>query len=244
MEPESEIWPDKRTSIIIQKMRVLIIEDDDRIALPLKEDLERQHNFVDLAYDGKAGLERGLAVQYDVIVLDLMLPAMSGMEVCARLRQSGCTAAIIMTTARRKTTDKIQGLDCGADDYLAKPFEIEELSARIRAVLRRGGESRQPILTFGDLSLNSNTHVVKHLSVEIDLTPMEYRLLEHFLSNPSRAFTKDELISKLWPPDQSPTSYVIKTHIKGLRRKLQAAEASADIIETVYGVGYRLKQDA
>jgi DNA-binding response OmpR family regulator len=225
-------------------MRVLIIEDDDRIALPIKEDLERQHHFVDLASDGKDGLERGLSAQYDVIILDLMLPKMGGMSVCTKLRQAGCTSAIIMTTARRKTTDKIQGLDCGADDYLAKPFEVDELMARIRAVLRRGGESRQPVLTFANLALDSNTHVVKYSSVELNLTPMEYRLLEHFLSNPSRAYTKEELIDRLWPSDQSPSNFVIKTHIKGLRKKLLAVGAPGNIIETVYGVGYRLKQDA
>lgn len=225
-------------------MRVLIIEDDDRIALPLKEDLERQHNFVEIASDGKSGLERGLTALFDVIVLDLMLPQMDGMEVCTRLRQAGCRTAIIMTTARRKITDKIQGLDCGADDYLAKPFDIEELSARIRAVLRRGNESRQPILTFDNLSMNTNTHEVKHLFAVLDLTPIEYKMLEHFLSNPSRVYTKEELINKLWPSDQSPTSYVIKTHIKGLRKKLSAVGASEDIVQTVYGVGYRLKENA
>lgn len=225
-------------------MKILLIEDDDRIALPIKEHLEMQQHFVVVAYDGRAGLELGLSSRYDVIVLDLMLPNLDGMTICSKLRQSGCTAAIIMTTARRKTTDKIQGLDCGADDYIAKPFELDELSARIRAVLRRGNESRQPVLSLGNLSLDTNTHIVTYASTELNLTPMEYRLLEHFLSNPTRAYTKDELIDKLWPPDQSPTSFVVKTHIKGLRKKLLSVGASGGIIETVYGMGYRLKQDA
>lgn len=225
-------------------MKVLIIEDDDRISLPIKEDMERQHHFVDLACDGKVGMELGLSVEYDVIVLDLMLPTLDGMTICANLRKNGCGSAIIMITGRRKASDKIQGLDCGADDYLAKPFEIDELMARIRAVLRRGGECRQPVMRLGELLVDTNSHLVKYSSTQLHLTPMEYRILEHFLRNPGRVYTKSELIDKLWPYDQSPTNFVIKTHIKELRKKLLMAGASPNLIETVYGIGYRLRQDA
>ncbi len=225
-------------------MKVLIIEDDDRIALPLKEDLEQQHNLVQLAYDGEVGLKLALEVYYDLILLDLMLPVIDGMTVCQKLRQAGCTSAIIMITARGKTANKIMGLDCGADDYLAKPFELEELTARIRAVMRRGSESRHPLLTLGDLTLDLNTCVTSYKGQPVDLTPTEYRLLAHFLSNPRRTYSKDDLISRLWNDGEVPSDDVIKTHIKGLRNKLFSVGAPRDVVETVYGMGYRLKTNA
>ncbi len=225
-------------------MKVLIIEDDDRISLPLKQDLENQHNLVQLAYDGEVGLKLGLEVNYDLILLDLMLPVIDGMTVCQKLRQAGCKSAIIMITARSKTANKIMGLNCGADDYLAKPFELEELTARIRAVMRRGAESRQPLLTLGDLSLDLNTCVTSYQNIPIELTPTEYRLLAHFLSNPLRTYSKDELVERLWNDDEVTSDNVIKTHIKGLRNKLVSVGAPRDIIETVYGMGYRLKTNA
>jgi DNA-binding response OmpR family regulator len=225
-------------------MKVLIIEDDDRISLPLKQDLEQQHNLVQLAYDGEAGLKLGLEGKYDLILLDLMLPVIDGMTVCQKLRQAGCKSAIIMITARNKTANKIMGLNCGADDYLAKPFELEELTARIRAVMRRGSESRQPLLKLGDLSLDLNTCVTSYRNTPIELTPTEYRLLAHFLSNPLRTYNKDELVERLWNDDEVTSDNVVKTHIKGLRNKLVSAGAPRDIVETVYGMGYRLKRHA
>ena len=222
-------------------MRILIIEDDDRITSPLKEHFERQHHSVDVASDGQIGLESGLANVHDVIILDIMLPQVDGITVCRKLRETGIKSVIIMTTARWKTTDKIHGLDAGADDYLAKPYELDELTARIRAVMRRGQDSREPILTVGTISLDPNTRIVTFAGNELELTPTEYRLLELFMCNPKRAFSKEEIIEKLWSFDQSPSHHVVKTHIKGLRRKLLDAKAP-DIIETVYGHGYRLKQ--
>lgn len=225
-------------------MKVLIIEDDDRITLPLREDLERQHHFVDVASDGSTGLKQGLMSHYDVILLDVMLPIVDGLSVCRALRESGCTSAIIMLTAKRKTVERIEGLDAGADDYMPKPFDLDELNARIRAAFRRGTESRKPLLRLGDLSLDRNTCVTKYRAAVLSLTPTEYRLLEHFLSNPKRTYSRNDLMEKLWPDETLPSQYVIKTHIKGLRKKLMSAGAPADIIETVYGLGYRLKQDA
>ncbi len=225
-------------------MKVLIIEDDDRISLPLKQDLENQHDLVQLAYDGDVGLKLGLEINYDLILLDLMLPIIDGMTVCQKLRQAGCKSAIIMITARNKTANKIMGLNCGADDYLAKPFELEELTARIRAVMRRGSESRQPLLTLGDLSLDLNTCVTSYRNTPVELTPTEYRLLAHFLSNPLRTYSKDELVERLWNDDEVTSDNVIKTHIKGLRNKLVSVGAPRDIVETVYGMGYRLKKNA
>jgi two-component system response regulator QseB len=201
-------------------MKILIIEDDERIAIPLKEDLEHQKYVVELAADGEIGLSMALSGQYELILLDLMLPHIDGMTVCRRLRQAGCKSAVIMITARDRASNMIMGLDSGADDYLVKPFNVEELGARIRAVLRRGRDAN------------------------VDLTPTEYRLLAHFLANPHRAYSKQELLSRLWASDDEITNdAVIKTHIKGLRSKLTAVGAPKDIVETVYGIGYRLKSE-
>jgi DNA-binding response OmpR family regulator len=225
-------------------VKVLIIEDDKRIALPLKEELEHQNWLVQLAHDGAAGLKLAEESQFDLILLDLMLPTIEGMAVCRRLRQSGCKSAIIMITSRDGATNKILGLDAGADDYLSKPFELDELTARIRAVMRRGSESRNPSFTCGDLLLDTNSCLTSYKSRPIDLTPTEYRLLVLFLSNPHRTFSKEELLDRLWNPGEISNENVIKTHIKGLRSKLCQGGAPRDFIETVYGLGYRLKLHA
>ena len=223
-------------------MKILIIEDDERIAIPLKEDLEHQKYVIELAADGETGLSMALAGQYEVILLDLMLPNLDGMTVCRRLRQAGCKSAVIMITARDRKSNMILGLDSGADDYLVKPFNVDELGARIRAVLRRGRDAVSPVLTAGELSLDPSSCITSYRGTTIDLTPTEYRLLAHFLSNPHRAYSKQELINRLWSVDDDITNdAVIKTHIKGLRSKLSAAGAPRDIVETVYGMGYRLK---
>lgn len=225
-------------------MKVLIVEDDERISEPLKEELEHQQFIVNLAYDGQQALRMASDDFYDLILLDIMLPFISGDDLCRKLRQDGCKSAIVMITARDKTKDKISGLDAGADDYIVKPFELDELSARIRAVLRRNSESRDPLLRAGLLTLDPTNCMVCFSEKEIDLTPTEYRLLAHFLRNPKRTFNKDQLIDRLWPPEEMPTEDVVKAHVKGLRNKLSKAGADRDLIETVYGFGYRLKTDA
>lgn len=222
-------------------MKVLIIEDDERLAIPLKEDLEHQQYLVSLAGDGEVGLDMASQESFDIILLDLMLPVVDGMTICRSLRQNGCTAAIIMISARDKAAVKIMGLDSGADDYLAKPFEVDELSARIRAVLRRNGEPRWPSLRWGDLVLNPSSSTVRFRDLTIDLTPSEYRMLAHFLRNPNRTYTKEELIDRLWAGDELNTKDVVKTNIWALRKKLAAKGAPRDLILTVYGFGYRLK---
>jgi len=228
----------------MKAMKMLIIEDDDRLALPLKENFERQYFLVELAFDGRKGLDLGLKSYFDVILLDLMLPEMDGITVCQKLREAGCKAAIVMLTARDKTSNKIMGLNCGADDYLAKPFELEELQARIRAVMRRGTDHRQPLLTRGELSIDQNSCIVTNNQKLVELTATEYRLLVLFLSSPGHLFTKDELLNKLWSGDDIPSEQVIKTHIKGLRKNLDAAGVARNLIETVYGLGYRLNENA
>lgn len=222
-------------------MKILLIEDDDRIAQPLAEDLRHQHHVVDLAPDGIAGWELAQSSLYDLILLDLMLPRLDGITLCKRLRADGCKAIILMLTARDSTTDKVVGLDAGADDYLVKPFEVEELSARIRAVSRRSADLRPPILTHENLQLDPSTRLVTYAGNSLSLTPKEYMILEVFLKNPTRIFNRSELLDKIQEFDKESGEETVKTHLTNLRRKLKAAGSKSEIIETVYGIGYRLR---
>jgi DNA-binding response OmpR family regulator len=222
-------------------MKILLIEDDDRIAQPLAEDLRHQHHVVDLAPDGIAGWELAQSSLYDLILLDLMLPRLDGITLCKRLRADGCKAIILMLTARDSTTDKVIGLDAGADDYLVKPFEVEELSARIRAVSRRSADLRPPILSYENLQLDPSTRLVTYAGNSLSLTPKEYMILEVFLKNPTRIFNRSELLDKIQEFDKESGEETVKTHLTNLRRKLKAAGSKSEIIETVYGIGYRLR---
>ena len=221
-------------------MRILLIEDDDRIAKPLAEDLKHQHHVVEIARDGLEGWQYAQANNYDLILLDLMLPKLDGITLCQRLRASLCQSLILMLTARDTTNDKIIGLDAGADDYLVKPFELEELAARIRALSRRNLETHQPVLAYKDLQLDPSICKVTYQDKLLSLTPKEYMLLECFLKNPTQILTRSALMDKLWEFDKSSSEETIKTHITNLRKKLRLAGNSTEVIETVYGVGYRL----
>lgn len=171
-------------------MKILIIEDDDRIAQPLAEDLRHQYHVVDIAHDGIEGWEYAQSIQYNLILLDLMLPGLDGITLCKRIRNSGCNASILMLTSKDTTADKVIGLDAGADDYLVKPFELEELLARIRALSRRDVEIRQPVLTCGNLRLDPSSCIVTYAGQILSLTPKEYMILDCFLRNPMRVFTR------------------------------------------------------
>lgn len=221
-------------------MRILIVEDDPRIANPLAKDLRHQHYSVDIAQDGLEGWEYAQATEYDLILLDLMLPRLDGISLCKRLRAAGCPALILMLTARDTTSDKVIGLDAGADDYLVKPFKLEELAARIRALQRRSREPVPPILHYGLLHLDPARQVVTYNQTLLALTPKEYLLLEHFLRHPGQVFSRSALLNKLWEFDQTAGEGTVKTHITNLRSKLKAAGSPQDLIETVYGMGYRL----
>ncbi|MBD2093373.1 response regulator transcription factor [Microcoleus sp. FACHB-1515] len=221
-------------------MRILLVEDDDRIARPLAEDLRHQHHVVEVVGDGMMGWDYAQADFYDLILLDLMLPRLDGIMLCQRLRAAGCRSLILMLTARDTTSDKIIGLDAGADDYLVKPFELEELAAHIRALSRRSGDVQQLILKYGALQLDPSTHTVSYAEQPLVVTPKEFMLLECFLRNPSQVFTRSMLLDKLWELDRISGEETIKTHITNLRRKLKLVGASDQMIQTVYGVGYRL----
>ena len=221
-------------------MRILIVEDDDRIAQPLAEDLKHQNHAVDIARDGIEGWEYAQAANYDLILLDLMLPKLDGIALCKRLRDIKCNAYILMLTARDTTADKVVGLDAGADDYLVKPFELEELEARIRALSRRSQETRQATLTHGDLQLDPSSYNVTYAGKGISLTHREYMILECFLRNPTQVLTRAAILDKLWEFDKLSGEETVKTHLTNLRKKLKAAGSPDNFIETVYGVGYRL----
>ena len=221
-------------------MKILLVEDDDRIANPLAEALRHQNHGVEIARDGIEGWDYAMAAQYDLILLDLMLPRLDGITLCQQLRAAGSQALILMLTARDTTTDMVIGLDAGADDYLVKPFKLEELAARIRALSRRSGDTKPSILSHEKLQLDPSTYVVTYVEQALTLTPKEYRILECFLRSPSQVFSRAALLDKLWDLDQSSGEETIKTHITNLRRKLKEAGCSETAIETVYGVGYRL----
>lgn len=217
------------------------MEDDQAIAKAVAAVLTKQHYVVDIAADGQAGWEFAVAYDYNLILLDVMLPKLDGISLCRQLRQKGYQMPILMLTARDNKTDKVIGLDAGADDYVVKPFDFQELIARIRALLRRESSTLPPVLEYGSLRLDPSTCEITYGSQFLHLTPKEYGLLELFLRNKQRVFSRSAIIDHLWTLDDPPEEDTIKSHIKGLRQKLKAAGAPTDLIETVYGLGYRLK---
>ena len=221
-------------------MKILLVEDDERIAKPLAEDLKHQRYVIDIAKDGIEGWEYSQSTQYDIILLDLMLPKLDGISLCKRLRSIKYNALILMLTAKDTTADKVIGLDAGADDYLIKPFDLEELTARVRALSRRNLEIRPPILVYGKLQLDPCSFHISYQDQTLLLTPKEYMILEYFMKNPHQVLNRTSLLDKLWEFDKISGEDTVKTHINNLRKKLKAVGASAKIIETVYGIGYRL----
>lgn len=222
-------------------MRILLVEDDNLIAQQLVPQLNHQNYTVDVATDGQTGLEQAETMPYDLILLDVMLPKVNGINICRRLRSQGIKTPILLLTAKDNSTNKVMGLDAGADDYLTKPFDLQELSARIRALLRRGDTETTPILKWGDLSLDPSACEVTFRERLIPLTPKEYGLLELFLRNPHRVFSRSVILDRLWSFEVSPGEETVTSHIKGLRRKLKRAGLTENPIATVYGIGYRLK---
>lgn len=225
-------------------MRILIVEDDDRIAKPLAQDLKHQHHVVEIAADGVEGWEYTQATEYDLILLDLMLPKLDGISLCKRLREARYKALILMLTAKDTTTDKVIGLDAGADDYLVKPFKLDELAARIRALSRRSLETKPPILSYNKLHFDSSSAEVRYDGKNVTLTTKEYMILELFLRNPNQVFNRSLILEKLWELDKvvQAGDRTVATHITNLRRKLKDAGMSENFLETVYGMGYRLRR--
>lgn len=222
-------------------MKILLVEDDELVAEVLSKALTTQHYLVDLATDGQAGVELAEAFEYDLILLDLLLPKLDGISFCKQRRQAGDRTPILLLTAQNTSTNKVAGLDAGADDYMVKPFDLHELLARIRALLRRGSSVTMPVLEWGNLRFNPSSCEVTYAGQLLSLTPKEYSLLELFLRNTQRIFSQSALLDHLWSFEESPLENTVRAHIKSLRQKLKKAGAAADLIETVYGLGYRLK---
>jgi DNA-binding response OmpR family regulator len=222
-------------------MRLLIVEDDVVLAEAVADILATQHYVVDIAADGQVGWELATTGNYELIVLDVILPKLDGISLCQQLRQANYQMPILLLTAKDSGTDRVIGLDAGADDYVIKPFDFQELAARIRALLRRVPFTLPPVLEWGDLRLDPGSSTVTYHETLLHLTPTEYSLLELFLRNHPRFFNRSAIVDHLWPLETPPQEATIKSHIKSLRQKLKAAGAPPDLIETVYGLGYRLK---
>jgi DNA-binding response OmpR family regulator len=222
-------------------MKILLVEDDRSLANMLKDMLEEQYYLVDVALDGEAGLDLATTYEYDLIVMDVMLPKQSGLQVCQRLRATCSQIPILLLTAQGAGEQKVAGLDAGADDYLTKPFNMAELMARIRALLRRSHGDASPVLEWWGLRLDPATGMVTGNDQLLPLTAKEYELVELFLRNPQRIFSQGVLIDRLWSIENIPTENAVRAHIKGLRQKLKKVGLS-DVIETVIGLGYRLRQ--
>lgn len=223
-------------------MKILLVEDDEALITVLTKSLTARHNcIVDVVKDGEAGWNYGSTFEYDLIVLDIQLPKLDGISLCQRLRGEGYTTPIVLLTAQNTSTAKVQGLDAGADDYVVKPFDVAELSARIRALLRRSSGNPFPLMSWGDLLLNPSTCDVSYNGNHITLTTKEYRLLEILLSDSQHVFSTEEILDRLWSSEDFPAESTVRSHIRRLRHKLMEAGAPADFIATIHGRGYYLK---
>jgi DNA-binding response OmpR family regulator len=223
-------------------MRILLVEDDVKLGEALSEALVDQRYIVDVAKDGEKGWQQVTTLPYDLILLDVTLPKLDGMSLCQRLRTQGYRQPLIMITARDTSTDKIAGLDAGADDYVVKPFDLPELLARIRALLRRGSAGSSPQMQWGSLHLDPSTYEVSYGDRPLRLTPKEFSILELLVCNGRRVLSRAAFIERVWSLQEPPEEDTVKAHIKSLRQKLKASGAPEDWIETVHGLGYRLKQ--
>ncbi|HEY9832251.1 MAG TPA: response regulator [Stenomitos sp.] len=224
-------------------MKILLVEDDTFMSAALAKILAANHYGIDFATDGSTGLEKAIAFEYDLIVLDLQIPQLDGITLCQRLRAKGYHKPILLLTAKSSNADIVAGLDAGADDYVTKPYDPDALLARIRALLRRSGTSVSvpSTLTWGILCLDLISGNVTFGEQVIPLTATEYNLLELFLQNPNRIFSRSAILDRLWGFDDAPSERAIITHVKDIRKKLKAGGLTEEIIETIYGMGYRLK---
>jgi DNA-binding response OmpR family regulator len=220
-------------------MRILIVEDNHRLNNSLKMSLSEEGYAVDAAFTGPEGEELAEVTGYDAIILDVMLPEKDGMAVCRDLRRKRVNTPIIMLTARDTVEDRVEGLDSGADDYLVKPFALNELRARLRALLRRDADDKSSVLCVGDLVLDPATHRVSRAGEMLDLTTKEFSLLEYFMRNPNRLITREMAETHIWNYDFEGTSNVVDVYVRRLRRKIDDSY-DVKLFETVRGSGYRL----
>ncbi len=222
-------------------MAILIVEDEKKLTTILKRALRAERYSVDVAYDGEEGLEKAMKNNYSVILLDIMLPKKDGITICRELRAHQIQTPIIMLTAKGSVEDRVDGLDVGADDYITKPFGINELSARVRAVMRRRKTTDQVITKVADLVMDKKKHEVTRAGKVITLTPKEYKLLDALLLNQGEAVNRRKLIDHAWGPEFTESSNELNVHIKYLRTKIDQ-EGKKPLIHTIHGVGFVLKE--
>ena len=224
-------------------VRVLVVEDEVKMGRLLQRGLTEEGHAVDVARTGDDAIWMAAAVDYDAIVLDVMLPGRDGFEVCRTLRERGVWAPVLMLTARTTVPDRVAGLDAGADDYLPKPFAFAELLARLRALVRRGSPERPSVLEHGDLRLDPALRTVARGDAEIQLSVKEFALLETFMRRPGQVLSRNQLLEHVWDFDYEQRSNVVDVYVRYLREKVDRP-FGRDSIETVRGVGYRLRKDA
>jgi DNA-binding response OmpR family regulator len=223
-------------------LRVLVIEDEQTIIEFLRVGLTYEHCDVAVAEDGSSGLALTHQQEFDLIILDVMLPGLDGFAVCRQIREEGNSVPIIMLTARKDVSDRVTGLNLGADDYLTKPFSFEELLARINAVLRRRGKSvDRPVLRTLDLSLNPETHEAYKAGALLELSPIDFALLELFMRHPRRVFTRETLLNRIWGYEYVGETNVVDVHVGHLRQAIGDDERR--LIRTVYGIGYSFRME-
>ena len=224
-------------------MRFLVVEDDDKLARAVVRGLRHEGYAVDRAADGGAALTQAAIYDYDAVILDVMLPGRNGFEVCRTLRERGCWAPVLMLTARRSVDDRIRGLDAGADDYLAKPFDFGELLARLRALLRRAPAERPAQLSVGDLVVDPATRGVSRAGVPVQLTAREFAVLEYLVRRAGQVVTRTDLLEHVWDENYQGSTNVVDVYVGYLRKKLEQPFGRA-LIETVRGVGFRIGVDS
>jgi two-component system, OmpR family, copper resistance phosphate regulon response regulator CusR len=224
-------------------MRILVVEDDRKVAGFIEQGLKEEGHAVDVAPDGDEATMLAHVYDYDVILLDVVLPKKNGFQIAAELRREGRATPILMLTSLDSPEDVVRGLDAGADDYLAKPFRFDELLARIRALHRRGGAARLDVLRYGQLTLDRLRHIAAIDGHTLELTPREFQLLEYFLLHPDEVVRRTTLLEKVWDMHFDPESNVVDVHVGNLRRKLERA-AGGPVIATVRGVGFTLRGGA
>ena len=222
-------------------MKILIVEDEHRIAGSIKKGLEQEHFLVDIAYDGTNGFDLASTEVYDLLILDLLLPGMNGLDICRKLRQTNNHTPIIILTAKGQLEDKIGGLNSGADDYMTKPFSFEELLARVRALVRRPRNISGSVLKLDGLELDTTTFEVKRQGKNIKLSHKEFALLEFLLSHPHQIFSKEQLIDKVWDYDADVLPNTVEVFIRNLRQKIDNPfKENPPLIITIRGFGYKI----
>lgn len=223
-------------------MRILLVEDEIKLAKAIKRALELQKYTVDIAYEGETGLDLAIGESYDLIILDLMLPKIDGLEICRQIRKEKTDTPVLMLTAKGQTDNKITGLDAGADDYMVKPFSFEELFARIRALVRRSSNTTDSVLKVKNLSLDTITYKVKRGGRLIELSAKEFSILEYLMRHKNSVVTREQIVNHVWNYDANILPCTVEVHIKHLRDKIEAP-FNSPLIRTVRGFGYEIGEE-